>query len=239
MGDRFQRSEFHRNCHTLLRRPGIGHNGGPPLDGFGKLLLWRKAAAKAWKPPSREVALMRLRRAEQLGLDYRDYVGVMLDRGRSLSVLATTLPALGPVAQRFFNGQNRWALDAFAAEKVGALKNCEILVLADRMRHRRWLQQGADMRAMVDHALGGKLARLVEIDTGNDFAAARQSLAEALREMGRAPGEAFMVGTDWDDVGLAEAAQLPLFKWSWQYFAPPPSKVLAAKALPAIELDPL
>ena len=225
MGDRVHRSEFHRNSHTLLRRPGIGHNQGPPLEGFGKLMLWRKASEKAWKAPSREVALMRLRRAEQLGLNYRDYVGVMLDRGRSLSVLATTLPALGPIAPRIFNGQNHWALDPLAAEKTAALKNCEILVLADRTRHRRWLRNGADAHAMVDHALGGTLTRLVEIDTSADFAAARQSLAEALRAMGRAPGEAFMVGTDWDDVGLAEAVQLPLFKWSWQYFAPPPAKV--------------
>jgi hypothetical protein len=42
--------------------------------------------------------------------------------------------------------------------------------------------------------------------------------------MGRVPGEAFMVGADWDDVGLAEACGLPLFKWSWQYFAPPVEK---------------
>ena len=67
--------------------------------------------------------------------------------------------------------------------------------------------------------MGGKLARLVEIDT-RDAAASLSSFTGALREMGRAPGEAFMVGADWDDVGLAEAAGLPLFKWSWQYFAP-------------------
>jgi hypothetical protein len=225
MGDRFHRSEFHRNSHVLLRRPGMGHNQGPPLEGFGKLLLWRKASEKAWKAPSREVALMRLRRAEQLGLDYRDYAGVMLDRGRSLSLLATTLPALGPVSPRIFNGQNRWTLDALASEKIGALKNCEIVVLADRSRHRRWLRNAADAQGMINHALGGKLTRLVEIDTGADFTASVESFSGALREMGRTPGETFMVGTDWDDVGLAEAAQLPLFKWSWQYFAPPPSKI--------------
>jgi hypothetical protein len=49
--------------------------------------------------------------------------------------------------------------------------------------------------------------------------------------MGRAPGEAFMVGADWDDVGLAEAAQLPLFKWSWQYFAAAAEKPKASPQL--------
>ena len=193
MGDRFHRSEFHRNSHALLRRPGIGHNLGPPLEGFGRLLLWRQASEKAWKPPSREVALMRLRRAE----------------------------ALGPAAPRFFAGQNRWSPDGEAAAKLGKLLNCEIVVLADRFRHRRWLQ-GLNWSAL-NEAMGGKLTRLVEIDT-RDLAAAKDEFAGALRQMGRAPGEAFMVGADWDDVALAEAAGLPLYKWSWQYFASAPEK---------------
>ncbi|MGE0151989.1 MAG: hypothetical protein AB7R90_05180 [Reyranellaceae bacterium] len=222
MGDRIQRSEFHRNSHALLRRPGIGHNLGPPLDGLGSLLLWRQAAEKAWRPPSREVALLRLRRAEQLGLSYRDYVGVMLDRGRSLSVLATTLPALGPLTPKTptgarFANRPRWTPDAGVAAKIGRLLNCEIVVLADRIRHRRFLQ--ATDSAAVNEALGGKVSRLVEIDAVRDAKGAVGAFAGALREMGRAPGETFMVGADWDDVGLAEAAGLPLFKWSWEYFA--------------------
>lgn len=224
MGDRVHRSEFHRNSQALLRRPGIGHNLGPPLDGFDKLYLWRKASEKAWKPPSREVALMRLRRAEAIGLDYRDYVGVMLDRGRSLCVLATTLAALGPVRPRFFAGPNRWSPDAEAAAKIARLGSCEIVVLADRFRHRRWLQGLAEPQAALNEALGGRLARLVEIDT-RDFAGSREAFAGALRQMGRAPGEVFMVGADWDDVALAEACGLPLYKWSWQYFAPPAKRL--------------
>ena len=217
MGDRFHRSDIHRNSHALLRRPGIGHNMGPPLDGLGRLLLWRKASEKAWKPPSREVALMRLRRAEQLGLDYRDYAGVLLDRGRSLCVLATTPAALGPVSGRFAGAGPRWSPDAAAAARLGALANCEIVVLADRARHRRWLQAGA--RDRLAAAMRGTAPLVAEIDTGAGMAAAAETLGAALRALGRAPGETFMVGADWDDVALAEAAGLPLFKWSWQYFA--------------------
>lgn len=217
MGDRVHRSAFHRNSLALLRRPGIGHNMGPPLDGLGALLPWRKAVEQAWKPPSREVALLRLRRAEQLGLSYRDYVGVMLDRGRSLSVLATTLPALGPLTQARFANRPRWSPDAAAAAKIGRLLNCEIVVLADRTRHRRFLQ--ATDAAAVNAALDGKVNRLVEIDAVRDPKGAVAAFAGALRQMGRAPGEAFMVGADWDDAGLAEAVGLPLFKWSWEYFA--------------------
>jgi hypothetical protein len=67
---------------------GLGHNGGPPLDpgadgpGAGwRAFCWRKAYARAWKTPPREVALARLTRAQALGISYREYTAVLLDRG--------------------------------------------------------------------------------------------------------------------------------------------------------------
>jgi hypothetical protein len=64
----------------------IGHNGGPPLDGELKLVTWhhycwRKSHAKAWKTPPREIALARLQRAEELGMSYREYTAIVLDKG--------------------------------------------------------------------------------------------------------------------------------------------------------------
>jgi hypothetical protein len=62
---------------------GIGHNQGPPLDtGSGwRLYCWKKAHARAWKTPPREIVLARLARAEALGMSYRDYTAVLLDKG--------------------------------------------------------------------------------------------------------------------------------------------------------------
>lgn len=62
---------------------GIGHNGGPPLDpnAAWRRFCWRKAYAMAWRTPPREIALARLARAEELGLSYREYTAVLLDRG--------------------------------------------------------------------------------------------------------------------------------------------------------------
>jgi hypothetical protein len=62
---------------------GIGHNAGPPLDpGAGwRHFCWRKAHSRAWKTPPREIALARLARAEALGISYREYTSVLLDRG--------------------------------------------------------------------------------------------------------------------------------------------------------------
>lgn len=75
-------------------RPKRGHNGGPPLDDYAgppwgkgdpcKFLAWRKAHKSAWKAPSRDVALMRLSRAERLGLTYEEYTLEILERGRHL-----------------------------------------------------------------------------------------------------------------------------------------------------------
>ena len=63
--------------------PGPGHNLGPPLDPgvHWRAFCWKKAHAKAWKVPPREIALARLNRAEALGLTYREYTAVLLDRG--------------------------------------------------------------------------------------------------------------------------------------------------------------
>ncbi|HLY55862.1 MAG TPA: hypothetical protein VKS60_09920 [Stellaceae bacterium] len=66
---------------------GIGHNRGPPLDPeeaaaqAWRHYCWRKAHAAAWRTPPREIALRRLARAEALGMSYRDYTAILLDRG--------------------------------------------------------------------------------------------------------------------------------------------------------------
>ena len=66
--------------------PGIGHNGGPPLDpdASWRSYIWRKAHKKAWKTPPREIALRRLARAEELGLTYQEYTLEILERGKYL-----------------------------------------------------------------------------------------------------------------------------------------------------------
>jgi hypothetical protein len=63
--------------------PGLGHNGGPPLDpGVDwRAFCWRKAHRAAWQTPPREIALARLARAEALGISYHEYTAVLLDRG--------------------------------------------------------------------------------------------------------------------------------------------------------------
>jgi hypothetical protein len=63
--------------------PGIGHNGGPPFDAGidWRRFCWLRAHARAWQTPPREIARARLARAQALGITYRQYTAVLLDRG--------------------------------------------------------------------------------------------------------------------------------------------------------------
>jgi hypothetical protein len=71
--------------NPTARPPGIGHNGGPPLDPGESFrhYVWKKKAKQAWQVP-REIALRRLARAEALGMSYRAYTLEILERGRHL-----------------------------------------------------------------------------------------------------------------------------------------------------------
>ena len=66
--------------------PVPGHNGGPPFEeepptrGFVHY-CWKRAHRAAWRNPGREIMLRRLKRAEELGMTYREYTAVILDRG--------------------------------------------------------------------------------------------------------------------------------------------------------------
>ncbi len=74
--------------------PPPGHNNGPPLDdsprpwgenGIGNYFEWKAAEDAVWKNIPYDIAVMRARRAEALGLTYREYTIEILERGRYLS----------------------------------------------------------------------------------------------------------------------------------------------------------
>jgi len=63
-------------------RFGIGHNNGPPLESVGWAgYCWRQSHARAWKNPPIEVIRLRLKRAQELGMTYREYTAIILDKG--------------------------------------------------------------------------------------------------------------------------------------------------------------
>jgi hypothetical protein len=62
----------------------IGHNNGPDWHEYALFVAycWKKAFEKAWTPPSQEIAARRARRAEELGLTYRQYALEIMEHGR-------------------------------------------------------------------------------------------------------------------------------------------------------------
>jgi hypothetical protein len=63
----------------------MGHNQGPPLvESQWHLVTWRMACRQAWDNPPIEVIRRRLKRAQALGMTYRQYTLEFLERGRYL-----------------------------------------------------------------------------------------------------------------------------------------------------------
>ena len=92
---RYLRSRVARPAEiTAADIPGLGHNGGPPLDhvpewgvgGIGNYFVWRAASEAAFKKVPVETAIRRAKKAESLGLTYREYQLEILERGRFLQV---------------------------------------------------------------------------------------------------------------------------------------------------------
>ena len=65
---------------------GIGHNKGPTMEpGAGwRRYAWKRARAELLPKMPLEVVRMRVRRARELGLDYKTYAGIRATTGRDL-----------------------------------------------------------------------------------------------------------------------------------------------------------
>jgi len=171
--------------------PRTGHNRGPALDVSWEGWLWRRAHAQAWKPPRRDIALHRLKRAERLGLDYRSYAGVLMNRGTHLGAAIFVLDGFGEHERRH------------AEERILTLSDCRILIASE-------VQDSPSLKERVD--LSVKFAGENDLVRHID----RFILAHRLT-----PSGTFMVGTTSAHLRAAEDAGLALFLWAKDYFSRP------------------
>ena len=179
-------------------RAKIGHNGGPPLDLSFSAWSWRRASAAAWKTPPREIALRRLKQAEDLGLTYREFTAVLMDRGRRLSALVF---APGTVDIRRPEVVRRFAT-------LGSPR----LLLCVARRPGAW-HPGAEA------ALSGKVTEIAWIEAQDHAARLAARIAAFLKAHALVGGEAAMIGATAADLDAAERAGLGLFKSATEYFA--------------------
>jgi hypothetical protein len=170
--------------------PGTGHNGGPALDLSWEAWLWRRAHAQAWKPPRREIALHRMKRAERLGLDYKAYAGVLMNRGTHLGAAIFLLDGLAALAL------------SQAAQKIANISDCAVFA-------------GVSDPAGADAALAQRADVLVA--SGDERAIAR-AIDRFILARRLTPGGTFMVGTMHAHLRIAEDCGLALFLWARDYF---------------------
>ncbi|MBS0223911.1 MAG: hypothetical protein JSR91_24555 [Proteobacteria bacterium] len=205
MGDRFDRLGVrHANVEALLRRPGIGHNNGPTFDMSWEAWVWRRATAKAWKTPNPEVAKMRVRRAERMGITYRELTAALMNTGAHLgsAVLPLSLAARvrrGPKGEIVVEPRNSVAalVGKFGGRLflLGDIDAVPALGEAER----------ADFLALINRAFDGKVEA---IGWGHDGPAIRALLrANAVSHQ-----EAFLVGAGMGHQVLGETAGLPFTK---------------------------
>jgi hypothetical protein len=212
MGDRFDRLGVrHANVEALLRRPGIGHNNGPTFDMSWEAWVWRRAAKKAWKTPSPEVAKMRIRRAERLGITYKELASALMDTGSNLgaAVMPLSLAARvrrGPKGEIIVEPRNSVAaLVAKFGGRLFLLGDIDAVpALTDAER--------AAFLSVVNRAFDGKVEA---IGWGHDG----KAILTMLKSNAVPHQEAFMVGAGMGHRVLGEGAGLPLTKDIDTWFA--------------------
>ncbi|WP_284162782.1 hypothetical protein [Frigidibacter sp. SD6-1] len=104
----------------------IGHNGGPTLEGGAswRAHCWRTARARLLPVLPVEVVRLRVKRAAELGLDYKTYAGVRATTGRDLLAFLFSSNALAlSVAQPVLPPERAGKLDQITACGRIALAN--------------------------------------------------------------------------------------------------------------------
>ncbi len=103
---------------------GIGHNGGPEMAGLSwRSHCWRAARARLVPTLPLEVVRLRVRRAAELGLDYKTYAGIRASTGHDLVAFLFSSNALRVLRA----GQ---ALPADRAGKLADIRSARLIGLA-------------------------------------------------------------------------------------------------------------
>ena len=85
---------------------GIGHNGGPEMSGVAwRTHCWKTARETLLPTLPIEVVRLRVRRAQELGLEYKTYAGIRATTGRDLIAFLFSSNALGLHRGRDLTGQ--------------------------------------------------------------------------------------------------------------------------------------
>lgn len=102
----------------------LGHNRGPTMEkgGAWRRYAWKRARADLMPTLPLEVARRRVRRARELGIDYKSYAGIRAATGRDIVALIFSSNALRLA-------RDTALIEAERAEKLHTLKDVDSLAL--------------------------------------------------------------------------------------------------------------
>lgn len=179
---------------------GIGHNGGPVVEGASwRRHCWGQARAALVPTLPIEIVRNRVRRAQELGLDYKTYAGLRATTGRDLVAFLFSSNALGVFRDGAALAEGRQAkLQSLVADRhVGVGPGLDADALASRV---------------------GAVSAIRIPDFGRPWSAMRDDIKVWLRDQ-RIPGDAvLMVGETANERELSAAGGLAGFLTGTRYF---------------------
>jgi hypothetical protein len=181
----------------------LGHNGGPTMEpgGSWRLYCWRSARADLLPHLPLEVLRRRVRRAGELGLDYRTYASVRAGTGHDVVAFLFSSNALRVIPPR-------QALPLDRAAKLATLTDCKRIGLARSPLLPAALAQAAQEALDATHPAPAALAT---------FAQAHALLRAAL---GKLPGDqVILVGDTALEAEWCAAGRLAAYLPAERYFA--------------------
>ncbi len=180
---------------------GAGHNGGPTLEPGGgwRRYAWKRARADLMPKLPLEVARRRVRRARELGLDYKAYAAIRAATGRDIVALLFSSNALRLLKDT--------KVPEDRAEKVAGLTKVDALSLVHPPLSPSEVREENTFLLRVDRAPG-------LISTWGD------TRARLLEIKGQLPADGVLVVGDTSlERGWSSAGRLAGFIPADQYFA--------------------
>jgi hypothetical protein len=178
----------------------IGHNRGPTMEpgGAWRRYAWTRAREELLPKMPIEVVRRRVRRARELGLDYKSYAGIRAATGRDVIALLFSDNAL----RLLRDGR----LPDARAATLGALRETELLALVHPPHRPIAVAERNPLLSGVDDAPGA-------------FAPWGDIRARVLGLKGRLPADGVVViGETWAERDWCEAARLAGFLPADRYF---------------------
>ncbi len=180
---------------------GIGHNGGPTMEkGRGwRRYAWQRARAELLPRMPIEVVRGRVKRARELGIDYKAYAGIRAATGRDVIALLFSDNALRLMADA--------RMPADRAAHLGAVRHADRLALVHPPLHPEQALAANPELTATGHAPGITA-------TWQDIRGRVQALKGSLPADG-----VVVIGETWLERDWCEAARLAGYLPAERYFA--------------------